>query len=174
MQRYFFLEQDRALRDAVCAEDADLKFGARKIFLPEDRDVLNANPVFYLKGSGETFPDLYQSPFLMVSRKVEQVFSMYEQEMEFGSAVLIDTSAKRSVRYYLPLIPRKDVLWDKAERFPDGREKQVILDKSKIGHCHIFYLADSFTRRPVVSLAAAESLLRRNVTGIKFEEAEMI
>ena len=48
-----------------------------------------------------------------------------------------------------------------------------MLDREKIGRHHLFLPKDSRRKDPVVSLALAESLLRRNVTGICFEEVEV-
>ena len=43
----------------------------------------------------------------------------------------------------------------------------------KIGYHKAFLLADSKIKLPVVSLEVVESLLRRGVTGVTFQEVEV-
>ncbi len=166
--------QDRKVRDTIHLEEFDIVNGPRRIFWPEEGQALNETVFLYLKkGEGETVLDFYQSPVTMVSGLVRQVFAMYEEDIRFKRVYLIDRENKISHNFYIPLIPRLDALSPRVERYPDGREKRVILDGSRARGCHVFYLASSMSRRPVVSLAAAESLLRRGAAGLVLEEVEV-
>ena len=51
-------------------------------------------------------------------------------------------------------------------------ERIAELDK-KIAYHHIFMVQGSMMKHPVISLAVAESLLRRQATGIMLEEVEV-
>ena len=174
MQRYFFVGQDRKVQDTIRLEEFDIVNGPRRIFQPEEERALNEAVFLYLKkGAGETVLDFYQSPVTMVSGLVRQVFAMYEEDIAFKRVYLVDREQKRSHNFFIPLIPRLDALSPKVERYPDGREKQVILDGSRTRGRHVFYLESSMSRRPLVSLAAAESLLRRGAVGLVLEEVEV-
>lgn len=174
MRRYFFMGQDRNVRDTIRLEGFDIIHGPRRVFRPEERDRLNEAAFLYLqKGGGETVLDMYQSPVTMVSAKVRQVFAAYEKEIVFKRIYLIDRENKLSHNFYIPLIPMRDVLSSHVERWPDGREKRVVLDSRRAAACHVFYLDNSMTRRPLVSLDVAESLLRREIGGVVFEEVEV-
>ena len=164
--------QDRNQRNIVNIEGFDLTNGPRKI-LKKDPDVNDA--VFlYIKGPGDgCVPDFIQSPVTMISYPVKEVFSMYEDGISFKRVYITDLKKKFSYRFYIPFIPEMDSLSDNVERFPDGREKKVILDKKKCMRHHVFFIKDSITRRPVVSLAVLESMLRRNVKGIDIKEVEV-
>lgn len=136
--------------------------------------LLESYSVFYLKkGCGETFQSYYQSPTSLVSEMMKQVMSMYEARISFRPVYLIDREKKCSYNYYIPLIPKLSALSAYTERLLDGREKQPVLDREKVEGHHIFYLSDSTVRRPVFSLAAVESLLRRNAVGLIFQEVEV-
>ena len=174
MQRYFFVGQDRKVRDTIHLEEFDIVNGPRRIFWPEEGDALNEAVFLYLKkGEGETVLDFYQSPVTMVSGLVRQVFAMYEEDIRFKRVYLVDRENKVSHNFYIPLIPRLDALSPRVERYPDGREKRVILDGRRARGRHVFYVAASMSRRPLVSLAAAESLLRRGAAGLVLEEVEV-
>ena len=173
--RYFFAEQDRTLRDAISVRGVDVKNGPRHIISHSDVDSLPQYSFYYLnQSSGETLQDFYQSPVPFVSKRMMEVISMYEEECLFKNVYLVDYSMKSMWAYFFIIAPLRDVLSDHVERFSDGREKQVILDAMRTEGHHIFYLKNSLSRRPVVSLAVVESLLRRGVSGIKFEELEVI
>ena len=162
------------MRDTIRLEGFDIIHGPRRVFRPEERDRLNEAAFLYLqKGGGETVLDMYQSPVTMVSAKVRQVFAAYEKEIVFKRIYLIDRENKLSHNFYIPLIPMRDVLSSHVERWPDGREKRVVLDSRRAAARHVFYLDNSMTRRPLVSLDVAESLLRREIGGVVFEEVEV-
>ncbi|HJA71012.1 MAG TPA: hypothetical protein IAA07_05435 [Candidatus Lachnoclostridium stercoravium] len=174
MERYFFAEQDRQVRDCIRLEGFDLVNGQRKIFRPEEKDMVNEATFLYVKdGREETVLDFYQSPVTMISSSVQEVFAMYEDNILFKRVYLVSREKGISRNFYIPFIPRLDGMSSFVERYPDGREKKVILDREKCRGHHVFYLADSMTRRPVISLAAAESLLRRRVIGLKLQEVEV-
>ena len=123
--------QDRKVRDTIHLEEFDIVNGPRRIFWPEEGQALNEAVFLYLKkGEGETVLDFYQSPVTMVSGLVRQVFAMYEEDIRFKRVYLVDRENKVSHNFYIPLIPRIDALSPRVERYPDGREKRVILDGS--------------------------------------------
>lgn len=174
MERYFFAEQDRQVRDCIRLEGFDLVNGSRRVMSTQERDTVNEATFLYVKkGPEETVLDFYQSPTIMVSALVREVFSMYEDEIAFKKVYLVDLGRDLSHNFYIPFIPRVDALSPEVCRYPDGREKKVILDREKCRGHHVFFLADSMTRRPVLSLAAVESLLRRHTAGMKFQEVEV-
>ena len=62
---------------------------------------------------------------------------------------------------------------DKTEYYPNGTVKRLVLNRKKIGRHNLFLLEGSHRKDPVVSLALAESILRRHPTGVRFEEVEV-
>lgn len=174
MKRYFFMEQDKSIRDSICLERFDIK-GPKHIFLKKDAPRLNDTTVLYLaENSGEIAPDFLQSPVYMVTDMVQKVLSMYEDSLLFKRVVMIDKTNSSQIIYYHVLFEEIEGLDPLVERYLDGTEKKVCLSKEKIGDYRVFMLKDSRNRKPVISLEVAESLLRRKLTGVILNEIEVV
>ena len=87
--------------------------------------------------------------------------------------VLIHKENALQYQYVHTLMEQVDAVSDKTEYYPNGTVKQLVLDHSKIGRHNLFLLEGNHRKDPIVSLALAESLLRRQPIGIYFEEVEV-
>lgn len=171
--RFFTMEQDKNLPDMIQFRDFDI-CGPRHIFQKKDAEDINASTVLYLaENSGECAPDFIQSPIPMVSETVKKVLDVYEDDMIFKSVVLISKEREVILPYHTLLLDGMDLLSGKTEFYANGSVKRLVLDSGKIGEHHIFLLSDRRFRNPFVSLEVVESLLRRNVTGIIWQEVEV-
>nr|WP_288828263.1 hypothetical protein [uncultured Clostridium sp.] len=173
MKRYFFMEQDKNIRDCICLEQFDIK-GPKHIFKKKDAYRLNDTTVLYLADNGgEIAPDFLQSPVYMISEKVQKVLSMYEDSLIFKRIVMIDKANASQMMYYHVLFEEVEGLTPLTERYPDGTEKNICLSREKIDGYRAFMLKDSRKKVPVISLEVAESLLRRNLIGVELKEIEV-
>lgn len=171
--RFFTMEQDRNLSDMIELRDFDI-CGPRHIFYKKDAENINESTALYLsQKGGECAPDFIQSPIPMVSDTVKKVLDMYEDGMIFKSVVLISKERKTILPFHTLLLDDMDMFSDKTEFYANGSIKRLVLDSVKIGEHHIFWLNDKRFRNPFVSLEIVESLLRRNVTGIIWQEVEV-
>lgn len=171
--RFFTMEQDKDLSDRIEFRDFDI-CGPRHIFYKKDADAINDSTTLYLtEKSGECAPDFIQSPIPLVSDTVKKVLDMYEDDMVFKSVVIISKEREEILPYHTLLLDSADMLSGKTEFYPNGSVKRLVLDSQKIGEHHVFWLNDRRFRNPFVSLEIVESLLRRNVTGIVFQEVEV-
>ncbi len=130
-----------------------------------DRKVLPISP-----SPNTIFTDIVTSPFLLVSPVVKDVIRMYGDDVVFKEIVLSDSSNKIYCQYYLPIMEIRDnvrLSYLKAE----GKNGITDGDASrweKLGN--IFWLKDKSAKKTIINLDIAESLLRRNVKGIKLRE----
>ena len=171
--RYFFMDQDSTLPDAVGLRDFDIQ-GKRHIFTSEDAGRMNDVTALYLdEKAGECAPDFIKSPVYMVSEMVSGVMDMYEDGLDWKKIVLIHKEEGRQMVYYHLLLKEMEMLHSLTEYYPNGMEKRMVLDREKTAHHKAFLLADSKVKLPVVSLEVVESLLRRRVTGVTFREIEV-
>lgn len=174
MNRFFFMEQDIGIVDCISLEDFDIR-GVRKAFDPEDAAKINDVTVLYLKNnSGETAQDFFRNPVNMITERTKRVFAMYEPTIIFKKIVMINKKKQSQLVYYLPLIYKVDALADCIERYPNGQEKKIILDHGKIGEHKIFLLKNSMVKKIIVKIDVVESLLRRKLLGVTFQEIEVI
>lgn len=171
--RFFTMEQDQSLPDMITLRDFDI-CGPRYLFTKEDAEMINDSTTLYLADkSGEAAPDFIQSPVFLVSDVVKRVLDMYEDDMMFRTVSLIDKEREKILIYHMLLLSGMDMLADKSEFYSNGSVKRLVLDSQKIGHHKVFLLNDKRFRNPFISLEVVESLLRRNVCGIKWKEIEV-
>ena len=174
MNRYFFMDQDNTLMDAISLRDFDI-YGKRHIFTWEDSDKMNdVTPLYLDETGGECAPDFIKSPVYMVSEMAKKVIDMYEDDLVFKKIVLIHKEETKQLVYFHLLLQEIEAVADAAEYDPSGIENQLILNREKIGDHKAFLLAESKIKLPVISLEVVESLLRRHVMGVTFKEIEVI
>lgn len=171
--RYFKMYQDTSLPYCIPLRDFSITQNTY-YFTKEDQERLNDTTVLYLEGDGdEVRPDFIQHPVYMISEKIQRILDAYEDELIFKDVILTHKEARKQYAYYQILMDELDVQGEHTEYHPNGTMKKMVLDQEKIAHHHIFMIKDCQMRHPVVSLAVTESLLRRNTTGILFEEIEV-
>lgn len=111
--------------------------------------------------------DATAQPAFIVSDSLKRVFSLYEPQMQFKGIQLYanDLEDNTSPLYWWPFIPPIECLSNETTKYPTGNLKNLVLDYDKISTRQIFRVADLLEFKVVVSLAVAESMLRRKMTG---------
>lgn len=109
------------------------------------------------------FTDIVLFPFLLVSPKVMEVIRMYRERCFYTDVILLDQVSGKSELYHLPVFDETDKL---VIGEAQGGKSGSIHDIGK----HIFWVCDSSKKHTVISLDLAESLLRREVTGLGIKE----
>ncbi len=164
--KYFEIQEAPELKYAPQLENWYGKFDVRDIKL-EGFPRLPDRQLFTIKPSDRTiFTDIIQFPFLLLSLKVTEVIKMYRERCFCRDVILLDQISGKSELYQLPVFDETDKL-SIRERQDGAQNETVDLDK------HIFWVRDSLKRHTVISLDLAESLLRREVTGLGLKEIEL-
>lgn len=164
--KYFEIQEAPELKYAPQLENWYGKFDVRDIRL-EGFPRLPDRQLFTIKPSDRTiFTDIIQFPFLLLSLKVAEVIKMYRERCFCRDVILLDQISGKSELYQLPVFDETDKL-SIRERQDGAQSETVELDK------HIFWVRDSLKRHTVISLDLAESLLRREVTGLGLKEIEL-
>ncbi len=171
--RYFWITQDLSLPCQIQYRDFDIR-GGRHLFRKEDQEKIKDMVPLFLSGSGrEVRPDFIQRPVIMFSDRLKEILTAYEPELVFKSVVLIHKESGLQYRYVHVLMDCVDGLSEKSQWYPGGMEKHLVLKGEKAAGHHLFLLKGVQRKDPLISLPMAESLLRRKVTGICLEEAEV-
>lgn len=172
--RYFFINQDINLSKTINFRDFDL-IGGRMIFTKEESETMIDGAVLYLGGTGrEVRPDLIQSPVTIFSNRLRDIINAYEEDLIFKELSLIHQNNALLYSYVQIFMEHLNVLSEQVEFYPTGMPKQLILDRKKIGNHQIFRLDGPYRKDPIISMPLAESLLRRDIIGINFEEVEVV
>lgn len=171
--RYFFITQDAELPCGIQYRDFDIN-GGRHIFSRQDAKRLNDSVVLYLSGSGkEARWDFLQCPVTMFDERFRDILDAYEPGLIFQEVVMIHKENILQYQYVHALMEQVDAVADRTEYYPNGAVKRLVLDRKKIGRHNLFLLEGNHRKDPIVSLALAESLLRRQPMGMRFEEVEV-
>lgn len=171
--RYFFITQDMSLPCPIRYRDFDI-IGGRHLFAKEESGRLNDTVILYLVGNGqEARWDFLQRPVTMFSEQYKEILDAYEPGLIFKSVTLIHKENGLQFRYVHTLMDQVDAIGNRTEYYPNGTIKKLVLDSGKAGRHHMFLLKGCQRTDPIVSLALAESILRRKPIGVCFEEVEV-
>lgn len=124
---------------------------------------------YYLKENRvNEYPDLIATPAALVTDRLKKLLVKYDSHLLFRPVVLADLPRARQDLYW-QLIPQiRDCLAPQTEFLPNRAVKTLVLDSSKAGAAHVFKVAGVLEPWIIVSLAVAESILRRDLIGIRF------
>lgn len=165
--KYFELQDTPELKYAPRIENWFGQFDVRDIGLM-GYPRLPERQLFTIEPSEHTiFTDIILFPFLLISPKAMDVVKMYKELCFYRDVILLDQTSGKSELYHLPVFneTEKILIREKQDESSIG---SVILDKN------IFWVRDSIKRHTIISLDLAESLLRRNITGIGIKEVELL
>ncbi len=172
--KYFEIQDSPELKYAPQLKDWFGRFDVRDI-CPLGFPKLPERELFFIEPSENTlFTDIILFPFLLISPMVLDVINMYREVCFYREIILLDQQSGLSKIYYLPVFDetRSVFLVEKQYKngislseFPSlGNSKRIYTDRN------IFWVRDTKKRHIVISLDMAESLIRRNVTGLGLKE----
>ena len=85
--RYYRIRQDRHLRNRITFQD--LEGCPNLVFDKETIRDFKRSSVLYVQGDKNSqYPDLFESPVLLISEKLFDIIRYYDTEVEFRIAVL--------------------------------------------------------------------------------------
>lgn len=115
--------------------------------------------------------DLLARPTFLVSDSLKRLFALYNPYMQFkGIRVYAnDLEDDEAPLYWWPFIPSIECLSDQTTKYPTGMLEHLVLDSSTLHNESIFRIAGILENKIVISLALAESMIRRKMTGFTLE-----
>ncbi len=110
------------------------------------------------------FSDVMLNPFILFSEELFNIIKIYEPSISGRQIILLDGDNEFSKLYYIPIIEKINVVKNK-----EYGQLQVI--KNDLKYLNIFIDAESGV--PIINLDLAESILKRDIRGIKLESIEL-
>lgn len=121
--------------------------------------------------------DYVVTPTPMVSHDLKRVFSMYEPEMKFKSVQCYankeSDALKLAPAYYVYYIEKTNCLHKASVIAPNGSVTKLVLSHGSMENKDILVIDGIPEKITIVSLAVAESILRRQLFGIEFQKVEI-
>ncbi|GAB1532525.1 MULTISPECIES: hypothetical protein [Brevibacillus] len=167
---YFLMKQDERYTDVPMLLDVRKKIDTRDIHRERSHKI--ADPlIFQIKSDAESsFLDILEYPLFLLSDKLKRLVEAYEPDTLFKLTPLIDLSRHLQKNYYLPIFDEVEVVSAHSE-FHRGNSqiKNLVLKEENMHGKKILRIKESEKPLIVVRLDVAESILRRDLTGIRLE-----
>ncbi|MBG9794662.1 hypothetical protein ABD76_20090 [Paenibacillus dendritiformis] len=122
-------------------------------------------------GMGD-YVDWLDKPRRMVSDRMKAILEQYNPALSVKRTDLIDRKNNKHNVYWVLQVPELECLSPESEFHRNGTVKRLVLDHKRVKEHHFFAIAGIMEPYIVVSLEAAESLLRRGLTGFMLRKAE--
>lgn len=171
--KYYHMYQDKRIKNCVKLRDFTTEESVD--FTKEDADKLRESTIIFATSDKEvSYPCILEAPITMVEQEVQKVITMYDDTVIFKSVAIINKEENTQERYKVMLLDRIDCLHETTEYRKDKSIQKLVLDSKKVSKSKIFRIQGTKRKDIIVSMDIAESLLRRRVFGIRFEEIKII
>ncbi len=171
---FFIISQDSTIPDQV-EPSGILKVISRDKIKEENIHKMDELAVqFEIKEkSSAVYPDFIENPVPLVSDKLKEILGKYEEKIFFKPVLLADIKRSRQDVYWLMVPDGIDCLSPESEFNKNGTIKRMVIDEKKIRYRKVFKVKGILESLIVVRLDAAESILRRELTGIRLKRVEV-
>ncbi|GAS83223.1 hypothetical protein [Paenibacillus amylolyticus] len=118
------------------------------------------------------YTDYMEHPIPLVSDRLLEVLTLYQPRLKRRAAVLTDRERMTQETYWAIHPPElANVLSPHTKRRMDGSLEQLVL-RREMAEVPLFQLVDLRETVMIVNLALAESILRRDITGVRLVKLE--
>lgn len=174
---YFRLSQDRRYSSNIPNIQNFLKIGMRLDFTMKNHHKIKAvNTVIASAPEPLDYIDILDMQVFLVGKELKKVFLLYDPSMQFKMFCLLNQKVKEGEtgEYYAPIFREIDCVSPKSTHNRDKShfEKMVLFER-KISHFPIFRVGNVKMEAVIVRLDVMESLMRRKLRGMKFEQVEV-
>ncbi|KJD42938.1 imm11 family protein [Paenibacillus terrae] len=111
----------------------------------------------------------------LLSDPMKRILELYNTQARFKQLYIVNREPSRQELYWISSVPTVDGISEQTEFYAhDQTLKRLVLDSHKVNGHHFFRLSN--VREPyfIVSLEAAESLLRRSLSGFRLQKLELL
>lgn len=121
------------------------------------------------------FPDIICSPFLLLSEDCVKAVMMYQTDILYKGIKLWDSNSGVNATCFLTILDELECMSDKTRYNSVGnRIVRLVLDRGKIGDNAVFKVKGVSGHGIVGRLDFVESILRRDVIGIKLTPIDIM
>ena len=138
-------------------------------------DIPRINSFAVSLSSDADFMDIVSYPYFMLSKAFTSLVQMYDETISFKFAVLHDQKNKRHMTYCIPQLQIIDCLSHESSLNRDGSVlHRAVLHKETVRDRTLFQIGGVKNRYVAASLELVESAFRREVLGLRIQEAELV
>ncbi len=167
--RYFELITDPEVSNPIRLQKIDRQQYKNGLSEEEFQAVPELKVAYFQNSPQVEILDVLEDPAFLVSDGVKRVFALYEPQMPFRALQVfsMDQEDQTAPLYWLPWLPEIECLSRKSETYDNGMLKKLVLDLDVPLEHEIFRVAGLLEHKVIVSMAVAESMLRRRQSGFR-------
>lgn len=175
--QYFLLKQNREYSRTPSIQNFNSSGFMRKDFTPHNcQKIEDINMVMSPSKEPLEYLDVLDTQVFLVGKEVKKVFSLYDPSIRFKMFIMMNKLIEggQTGEYYAPILRQIECVAPTSEFNRDTSHiKKLVLFENKISHLPIFRVGGIKAEATIVRLDVAESLIRREFQGLKFEKVEV-
>lgn len=177
MKEYFMLEQSEDVVNPIKLILTEPQKYTAEMTHKQFKELEEVSVAYTQYEKTQEIPDILVHPTFMIAEEMKKVFEMYDDNISF-KAVQVFPDRMENIEYATKLYwvydcVSEDCMHGDTVKFPNGEIKELILDKRKVKGRDIFRVRGLMENKVVVSLAVAESILRRKPYGVSLKKVSM-
>ncbi|AET62190.1 hypothetical protein ACWHAM_06645 [Paenibacillus terrae] len=171
---YFLLKQDVRYTNVPMLKKVMETIDPWKLYDLQPEDIVKPL-MFHVKADAEsTFVDYIEGPISLISDSLKRLFQAYVPELPLKLTILTQIEQKIQKNYYIPFVERLTAVHPESEwNLDQSVLKKLVLQADAIRGHKIFRIQESTAPMIIVRLDVAESILRRDYTGITLEQVRV-
>ena len=177
MMEYLRLKQSDRMNNPFCVTGLDTAIYKANSNQAEFEKLPKMLVTYFDYAPDADIPDYVKIPTPMVSEPLKKVFQMYDEEIRFKGVQCypkrMEDVKKGAPLYFTYYCEQLECLHSKAEIAPNGAVMKLVVNKNKLRGKDIIVIGGIQEKITLVSLGVAESILRRNLFGVAFEEVDL-
>ncbi|ASR46420.1 hypothetical protein B4V02_06870 [Paenibacillus kribbensis] len=171
---YFLLRQDVRYTNVPVLQKVMQTIDPWKLYDLRPEDIVKPL-MFHVKANAESiFSDYIEGPIPLISDALKRLVQAYMPELPLKLTILTQIEQKIQKNYYIPFIERLIAVHPESEwNLDQSVLRKLVLQADAIRGHKIFRIQESTTPLIIVRLDVAESILRRDYTGIALERVRV-
>ncbi|KAF6570926.1 hypothetical protein JDW19_14580 [Paenibacillus polymyxa] len=171
---YFLLKQDVRYTHVPALQKVMETIDPWKLYDLQPEDIVKPL-MFHVKADAESiFIDYLEGPIPLISDALKRLVQAYVPEMPMKLTILTQIEQRIQKNYYIPFVERLAAVHPESEwNLDQSVLRKLVLRADAIRGHKIFRIQESATPMIIVRLDIAESILRRDYTGIALEQIQV-
>lgn len=171
---YYRIKMSSAVSNYIKIEKLDTSVYKPDCSQEEFEQLPKGIVAYYHDVRGMEIPDVLQRPLFLVKENVKDILQMYDENIK-GKPIKVFAHERNidiAPTYWILNYEDIDCISPNVKIYPNGEVEELILNKNKIGRKDVFRVKGTKETFVIVSMAVAESMLRRQVYGVEFERVK--
>ncbi|KQO01096.1 hypothetical protein [Paenibacillus sp. Leaf72] len=172
---HFIITQDERVTNALEPLGVRNAIKQEWLTLAGSYELDNQHLHFRIKDQSQAIEvDFIERPVPLVSDRMKSIIEKFAPRMYFKPVGLIDLKQKKQLVYWLIIPPKVACLSKETVYDMHGNVQRLVINRQLIGRYPMISIEGIRENIWVINLALAESLLRRDLVGVRLTKAALM